>query len=258
MIYKNHHYNNLSEVIFDDYKHEYWESGVEVTSVTKALSVINKPTLVAWAANKAIEAASIMIQPGKTYDEVELATIWESARKAHYQAKTDAGTLGILVHKWVEHYIKTGGGKTGEMPPMPVNDKLKDSIDKFLKWQERHQVEFLTSEQPIFSKKYRYAGTLDFVCKLDGKLFLGDLKTSSGIYPEQFIQTAAYRQARTEEFPQENYFGQLIVRIGKDGSFEFARVVNDQTYSFMLVGFIAALKLQQTLAVLKDFRPERE
>ena len=45
---------------------------------------------------------------------------------------------------------------------MPINEALKDSIYKFLAWVEEHKVEFLTSEQPIFSRKYRYTYIIRF------------------------------------------------------------------------------------------------
>ena len=252
MIIKNKHYGGQIELIFDSFKHQYKEGAEVITSVTQALSVINKPALISWAANMAIEYASSSIEPGVAYDEIQLATIWDASKKAHWQKKTEAGTVGTFVHKWIEQYIN------GENPGIPVNEGLKESVDKFLTWVQKHRVVFLSAEQPVYSKKYRYTGTLDFICKIDGKLYVGDLKTGAGIYNEYFLQTAAYRQARSEEFPEEKYAGQLILRIGKDGSFEFAKVSDYQSYKLMLVGFIAALKLFEILKELKDFEAEKE
>lgn len=252
MIIKNKLYQGAIELIFDSFKHRYTERGEIIPSVTQALSIIAKPALISWAANMAIECVSGQIEAGKSYDEIQLATIWEAGKKYHWQKKTDAGTIGSFLHKWIEGYIKGGN------PAMPINEALKDSIYKFLAWVEEHKVEFLTSEQPIFSRKYRYTGTLDFICRLDGKLYVGDLKTSSGIYPEYFMQTAAYRQARNEEYPDEKYIGQMILRIGKEGGFEFVRVTDYKIYKEMLIGFIAALKLYQQMNFLKEYRPEKE
>jgi len=249
---KNEMYNGEVEINFDSFRHQYTDAQGKVTSVTTALSIISKPALVNWAANTAIEYVSQQIEPGKSYDELQLSAIWEGGKKAHYQKKTDAATIGTFVHKYVEQYIK------GENPGMPVNEGLQKSVVQFMTWVNKHKVKFLASEQMIFSRKYRYTGTLDFICTIDGKMYLGDLKTSSGIWNEYLIQTAAYRFAREEEFPKEKYTGQLIIRIGKDGEFEFAVVRDNAAYKRMLVGFLAALKLHQTMEMLKEFRAEKE
>ena len=43
---------------------------------------------------------------------------------------------------------------------MPNSSK---AIKRFLAWVEKHQVKFLLSEQQIYSRKYEYTGTLDFI-----------------------------------------------------------------------------------------------
>jgi hypothetical protein len=253
MTIQNNLYNGDVEVTFESFRHQYKEGGRVVPSVTTILSVINKPQLISWAANMAVETISSQITPGIAYDEMQLMTIMESGRIAHQKKKTDAAALGTFVHDWVEKYIK------GEPSPMPVNPILRDSIEKFLLWVEKYNVKFLKSEQIIFSKKYRYTGKLDFICSINDELYLGDLKTSKGIYNEMWVQTAAYRQAREEEFPQEKYAGQLIIRIDKNmGDFEFAVCRDEVAYRSMFVGFIAALKLHNTLEELKTFKGEKE
>ena len=188
------------------------------------------------------------IKPGESYDEVQLLTIFENAKKAHWQKKKDAGDIGTLVHNWIEDYIN------GKDPGIPVNEMLKDSVNNFLYWVKEKKVRFLLAEQPIYSKKHKYAGTADFICTIGGKLFLGDIKTSKGIYPEYFLQTSAYRYARAEEYPEEKYVGQVIVRVGKDGSFETATIEDDSLYKEMVKAFLAAQQLQKTMERLKELK----
>lgn len=254
MITKNKLYNGEVTLSFESFRHRYvWEEKDEVIpSVTTILKVINKPALVNWASNMAVDYISEQIEPGKSYDELQLIDIFKKGRKAHWQKKTDAGDIGTFVHNWVEKYIN------GENPGMPVNPDLKVSILKFLIWVKKHDVKFLVSEQVTFSKKYKYSGTIDFICTIDGKLYIGDLKTSKGIYSEMWLQTSAYRYARTEEYPNENYSGQLIVRIGKDGTFEFAIMRDDKMYHKMLECFVASLILTRGLEVVESFRPDRK
>lgn len=254
MMIKNKLYNGTVTLNFDGFRHKYmWvEKNKEIKSVTTILKVINKPALINWASGCAVDYISGQIEPGKSYDELELSAMYSGARKAHWQKKEDAGDLGTFLHKWVEKYIK------GENPGTPVNPELQESVLKFLIWVKKHNVKFLQAEQVIFSKKYEYSGTTDFICTIDGKMYIGDLKTSNGIYPEMFIQTSAYRYARNEEFPEEKYSGQLIVRIGKDGTFEFAVVKDDAMYKKMFEAFIAAFVLSNNLEMLEKFKAEKE
>jgi hypothetical protein len=200
----------------------------------------------------AVEHINDQIEPGKSYDEVQLSTIFEGGKSAHWKKKVDAGNLGSFVHNWVEDYIN------GKKPAKPVNKSLKDAVQRFLDWQKAHKVEFLLSEQQVYSRKYNYTGTLDFICKIDGKMYIGDLKTSKGIYPEMLIQTAAYRFAREEEYPKEKYAGQVIVKVGKeDGALEVAVIKNGEWYSKMFMAFVAALKLSDSMDLIKEFRHEK-
>jgi hypothetical protein len=245
-------YNGEIKLIFEPYRHKYQINGKSVSSVTTILSVINKPALINWAATTAVDCVVEQISPGVSYDEIQLMTIFEKAKKAHWQKKVDAGNIGTFVHNWVEDYIN------GKHPQLPNNENLKKAVQKFLDWQKEHKVEFLMSEQQIYSRKFNYTGTLDFICKIDDKLYIGDLKTSSGIYPEMLIQTAAYRYARTEEYPEEKYTGQVIVKVGKeDGNLQVALVNDDKWYSKMFTTFIAALKLKEGLDLIEQFRSEK-
>lgn len=246
-------YNGEVELMFQPYGHRYSVGSTKVLSVTQALSIISKPALVNWSARMAVEYMIEHIKPGKKYDEVELMEVFDGAKKAHYNKKTKSGDIGSFVHNWVEDYIN------GKNPVMPENEQLRKSVQRFLDWQKQYNVEFLLSEQQIYSRKYNYTGTLDFICKINGKMFIGDLKTSSGIYPEMLIQTSAYRFAREEEYPNEDYVGQIIVKVGKeDGDFEIAVVEDDTWYSKMFMAFIAALKLSENMELIQTFKPSKK
>lgn len=252
-------YNGSVGMLFKPFGHKYIietvdgkrvdQEAISVTTVLK--NVIAKPVLINWAARMAVECVSEQIEPGKAYDEVELMSIFDKASKAHYQKKVDAGNLGTFVHNWVENYIN------GEHPVIPQNENLRRSVEKFLSWEKEHSVKFLLSEQQVYSKKYNYTGTIDFICMIDGEMYIGDLKTSSGIYSEYLIQTAAYRYARSEEYPEENYVGQIIVRVGKDdGVLEIAVIKNDEWYRKMFTTFIAALKLKEGLSIIDKYKTD--
>lgn len=252
--YENILYDGEVTLTFNTAKHRYiWEEEDKIIrSVTQAINVIDKPALVWWASNMAVDYIADMIEPGKSYDEIELANIWQDARGAHNRRKKKAADHGTLLHKWIEDYIN------GEDPGVPVNKHLKRSAKRFLKWVKEHDVKFLLAEQVVFSRKYEYAGTTDFICEIDGELYIGDLKTSKGIYETMLIQTSAYRHAREEEFPEENYAGQVILRIGSDGTFETAFIRGDKAYKKLFKAFVYAHGLAEQMEFVKNYKPERK
>lgn len=235
-------------MLFDSSKHRYTFNNEIVPSVTTILSIMAKPALIQWAANMATESIATSILAGQTYDELELFSIFETAKKAHTQKKKDAGGFGTLVHNWIEDYIH------GKKPAMPINPQLRESIEQFLDWQKTYKVKFSLSEEIVFSKKYKYVGTLDFLCTIDGDPYIGDTKTSNAIYAEYGMQTSAYRFAREEEFPEEKYKGQVIIRVGKEGDFEFAVIDKKKDYTRMLQAFLLARSLYDHTLLLKDYK----
>ena len=80
---------------------------------------------------------------------------------------------------------------------------------------EKNKVKFLASEQKLYSKLHWTAGTADFLCKIDGQTYLGDIKTSSGIYDRTpFAQCASYRMM-LKEMTGKECDGSIIVNIKK-------------------------------------------
>jgi hypothetical protein len=58
----------------------------------------------------------------------------------------------------------------------------------------------IATEQHIFSDEYQYAGTIDLVVEIDGKIWLLDIKTSNSLHTSYDLQLAAYAQAWNENF----------------------------------------------------------
>lgn len=237
----NRMYNGEVELVFDTTRHQYSYNGEIIPGSTSVLGILAKPALIFWSANMASDYFKSQITPGVALDEMQIDAIWQQAKKAHTQKKNDSATLGSFVHKFIEQYIK------GENPAIPTNTEIKGAVERFFSWVKEHDVKFLSSEQAVFSKQYKYAGTADFMCKIDGKLWLGDVKTSSGIFDEYWAQTASYLEARTEEF-NEGYEGVVIVRVGKtDGDLEVKTKTRQELFPYFdlflnCVGTYKALK----------------
>ena len=92
-----------------------------------------------------------------------------------------------------------------------------------------------------------YAGTADFVARIDGTLTLGDFKTSKAIYDEAALQLAAlwgcYTDQHGDPVPWREGDGEMpelrVVRIGQDG-WEQKTVANPEASLSAFFGLLTA------------------
>lgn len=227
------------ELIFDEKAHAYSCGGRFVPGVTSILNVLGKPALVLWAAGMASDYWLDAIKSGR----MDHDAIHKESKAAHRKFSKAAAGIGHNVHDYAECYFK-------KLPlPELKTDQAKRGVEAFHKWIDSHKVEILASERMVFSKQFYYAGTTDFVAKIDDILGIGDIKTSSGIYPEMRLQTAAYQHALQEEkditFPVR-----WIIRFDKKtGNFEAKSFYN---FDLDFEGFKAALSIHRTLQAIEN------
>lgn len=164
--------------------------GTRVPGVTTVLSsVLAKPALVAWANKLGLEG----IDSSKYVDQ--------SAR------------IGTLAHYLVQCHL------TGETPDMETYspfeiDKAENALLSYYEWERSRNIVTIYNEMPLVSEQYKYGGTIDCYCTIDGDIWLLDFKTGKAIYSEMLIQLAAYRQLLIENgFPVGKA---KILRIGRD------------------------------------------
>lgn len=225
---------------FNPATHRYYLNGVAMTGVTTILGVIAKPQLIKWASDQAVDYikehqmdVGVGVPPKTvTVTEEEL----ENARKAFAIKRDKAADQGTSVHAEIEQYIKC---KMNGLDWGTDNEQVKH----FISWADKYKVEFIASEEQVYSEKLFVAGTYDFACIIDGRKYLGDLKTANGLYPEYFYQCAAYRMM-AEEMGQTDFKGSILVRIGRDGKFdEDQDVIISEGYDEEKDAFLSALNL---------------
>jgi len=222
---------------FDPVKHRYYLGEKQLTGVTTILGVLAKPALIQWASNEAIkyikENAHI-----RDEDKAYVATekLLEEARTAHVRKRDTSANIGTRAHSWISDYI---GGKNPER-----NEEIAIITDNFLKWVEEAKPKFLASEKVIYSKYHWFAGTLDFIAEIDGKVYLGDVKTGNGIYQEMFWQTSGYQLALEEVEPELKIDGHIIVNPTKEGKLN---VESNFFYPENVKGFLAALQIYRII-----------
>lgn len=81
-----------------------------------------------------------------------------------------------------------------------IPDEIRPAMDALEAFAKKHSIivfpEFV--ERRMWSERYRYAGTIDALAMIRGKVGVLDIKTSNGFYPEFNLQTAAYVSAFQE------------------------------------------------------------
>lgn len=221
----------------------YLVNGEKYISVTEALGIIDKPALKFWAVKKCIEYLVALLD--ETGRGIITQNDLDQAKRAHTVFTRDAANIGTAVHKWVENYIKT------KDETLPSDENVMNGVLAFLRWRDAHRVDFISSERMICSPTHGFIGTMDAEAIIDDKLSVIDFKTSSGIWIEHRLQTAAYQKAAEEEGTK--YDGdRWIVRFDKlTAEFE-AKQFGDVEEDFK--AFINALQLKKRLKVLESLK----
>lgn len=246
-------YDGKVRLDYSDAAHAYYvtdsdnpDERFRVPSVTTICGIVDKSqALVPWAVNVTLDFLRKAILPDQTYSDIELQTIFETAKRANRIVKQEAADIGTQVHNWLEKYFKTG------IPPEASDDEqVQNGIKAALGWLDEHKVEPVAIEKKIYSRKYKYSGTLDKLAVVDDKLCLIDWKTSKYIYAEHRFQTAAYVAAYEEEIG-EKIDSRWLIQLGKaTGEFDPHRFPRShQKRDFK--AFVGALRVYERLKDLK-------
>ena len=177
------------------------------------------------------------------------------------QVKIDAGDRGTIVHHAVEKLILEGSLK--------MDDVIKDRegverqmtpdeyycVVTFSQWYESvGKPKALAVERTVRSKKYGYAGTLDYIFEIEGKNVLIDLKTSKSVFPSHELQVSALKQASVEEGLKIDSLG--ILQVGyvanKTKHFKFTEI-EDNLSLFMAIKQVWAKENDGSHPPQKDY-----
>ncbi|MEX2411039.1 MAG: hypothetical protein WD607_06635 [Candidatus Paceibacterota bacterium] len=158
-------YKNLEE-----FKEEngYDIDGSWYPRVTKIVGIKNKPALHYFYASL------------KNYAEGE-------------RIKNKSADEGTRLHEAVQSIM------VGEKPKF--KDDIKPSVVAFKEYLKDNHIEVLSNsiERRIIHPNYKYAGTVDAVAIIGGKMGVLDIKTSQAIYKDYRLQTSAYIAVMKEE-----------------------------------------------------------
>jgi len=155
----------------DDFKEKsgYTIDGVWYPRVTKIVSIKAKPALYRYYG----EAASY---------------------KAAQDITEQSAKEGTMIHEAVEGLL------LGKNPEIPA--EIAPAVKSFSEFFDKNNIQVTPElvERRIVNYDHRYAGTVDAVALIGGRLGVLDIKTSQAIYRDYSLQTSAYMDALKNQF----------------------------------------------------------
>jgi CRISPR/Cas system-associated exonuclease Cas4 (RecB family) len=137
----------------------------------------------------------------------------------------DAGLWGTSVHTMIDYYLD------GDLDTSNLTASQHYTLANFKNWLEEMNVEVIAHEQRLYSKKYKYAGTYDALCKIGGKLFVVDWKTGDYSYAD--AQLSAYAQLIKENSHRRN-IRKAVLYLPRNGNYKFIVMNDPNAWSFFL------------------------
>jgi hypothetical protein len=115
-----------------------------------------------------------------------------------------AGKEGTQVHEAAEQLI-LGNEVTwmDDYGRAKYSQLVWEMILKFHDFWTTHKPELISAEEFVWSDKHKYAGTADIVCKMNGEIWLLDIKTSNSVHKSFDLQLASYAKALEESKNQK-------------------------------------------------------
>jgi hypothetical protein len=114
--------------------------------------------------------------------------------RAAQEATERSAQEGTMLHEAVEGLLL---GKTQGIPAA-----VAPAVRSFQEFFAKNHIEVTPElvERRIVNRDHRYAGTVDAIARIGGKLGVLDIKTSQAIYRDYSLQTSAYMDALKNEF----------------------------------------------------------
>lgn len=118
--------------------------------------------------------------------------------------KREAGDKGSKVHKAISDIlmgqtikIDSKYSANGE-EPVELTAIEYEAVMSFVNWLNMTQPEVLAIDYTLVNPEAGYAGTIDMKLRINGEIWIVDIKTSKDVYPSHELQVSAYKKADPE------------------------------------------------------------
>jgi hypothetical protein len=114
--------------------------------------------------------------------------------KAAQESTEQSAKEGTMIHEAVEGILL---GKNPEIP-----ETIAPAVKAFMEFYDKNNIQVTPDlvERRVINYDYCYAGTVDAIALIGGKLGVLDIKTSQAIYRDYSLQTSAYMDALKSQF----------------------------------------------------------
>lgn len=173
--------------------HRYWLDSKPIPGVTTLIGRgLPKPAIPYWAAKSVAEFVADHPEGVEAFRATGRGPMVAALKEIPWQRRDDAAVRGTHVHALAERIIH---GQAVDVP-----EHLTGHVEGYVRWLDLFQIEALHTECAVANRASWYAGTFDAVIRFGagpwaGRVVLADWKTSSGVYGETGLQTAAYARA---------------------------------------------------------------
>lgn len=193
----------LASEITRDSAHVYTTPVGELPSVTTIIRCLDKPALVPWASkmqSEACEAAALEWLQSPPEERGDLLKRLTACRQAHRKMSKKAADAGTEGHKLAEYEFRRKLGLDAVKPEIEHPKEAYAVCAGIMEWAKENDLEPVSVEPYVYSRKYAYAGAADLYAYLKGKFTVLDWKSSESgrIYREAYLQNHALRGALKE------------------------------------------------------------
>lgn len=226
---------------FNERVHRYWLDGKAVPGVTTLIGKgLPKPAIPYWAAKSVAEYVADNPEGVEALRGTGRGPMVAALKGIPWEKRDQAAVRGTDVHAIAERIIH------GE--PVDVPEHLVAHVEGYVRWLDAFKAEPIVTEVPVASRAHWYAGKPDAIVRMGGLTWLLDWKTSSGVYGETALQTAAYARAEfyvndgewDAEHPMPHIDRIGVVHITADGSQLYPLGDIDEAYGvFRHVAYVA-------------------
>ena len=121
----------------------------------------------------------------------------------------EAAEIGTLAHLLCENYIKKEETNVDDYSKNQIK-AAETCFEAFKEWDKQFKPKYVESEIKLIDDDLKLGGTCDLILEIDGKLYIGDLKSSKGLYAEYIVQLSAYRHMYEKQTGKKLSGGRLL------------------------------------------------
>ncbi len=185
----------------DDHRY-YFNAQGPFPGVTSIIDVLMKWDLVNWKQRSAAQAVLDMLTDTSDV-QVRAIPDEEIVKLAISRAdekRDSAARIGSGVHLLADLQVREEAGIPLEASekaskPSVIPEEWIPYLEAYRAFLGRYSASSIVSSEKMIWSLNGYGGTYDLIMLIDGELWLIDIKTSKGYYPEYGLQLAAYRWA---------------------------------------------------------------